>query len=342
MPYAILVSYSGKGTARNWEPSGVIMEDGNQAGAYVKSENIYAASVYSQRRYRAIKLSEDDPLLWREREQRKFDDDIYRRVPWYRHYSFSSTGMYEHIDPDDATKVRFIASEEDGLGGRYTSMAPGRFLRKYVDGQADPELVDMWCAQMGLDQTTSPLLIARSAEEIIKVYTEGPHSCMSYPIDHPNFSQVDKHPVSVYGDSDIGVAYIERYGDITARCIVWPEKKIFGRIYGDRARLLERLKENDYIENWTGFSGAKIRALANDDDARLIVPYIDGDEMGVIQQDCDWLVLSDKPHIITKSPYGVANAASCYRCRASDVWLHSYYDEDDDEAVYICAEGCKK
>lgn len=344
MPYMIMVSYEGKGSSRIWEPAGLVYGDGLEAGSYVKSENSYSICRHLERRYRAVKISEDDPLLWREREQKKFEDGIYRRPPWHEHYCFNSTGMYEHIDPDDPTKIRFIGSEEDGLSGRYTSMTPGRFVMKYVDSCPLPSLLDTWCAQMGLDQTVSPLLFAKTAEEIITVYTEGPHSCMSYPLDHPNFDMVEYHPVTVYGDSDVCIAYIERYGDITARCLVWPEKKVHGRIYGDKQRLLERLRENDYVKNWEGFTGARIHHLANKRDNVLILPYIDGDEMGVIKQDEEWLVLSNKPHIIAKSPHGVASGDVCLHCGAKDVWLTRYYGPDDDyeEPLNICAEGCKE
>lgn len=341
MPYMIVVSHWGKGSERTWEPTGIVFNDGAQSGQYVKEENAYSSLNRVPRRYRALKISDDDPLLWREREQRKFEEGIYRRVPWSDHYG--GTGMYEHINPDDATKVRFIASDEDGLSGRYTSMSPGRFLHKYVDSCINNDCLDTWCAQMGLNETTSKLLIARSTEEIIRVYNEGPHSCMSYPYPHDNFQKIECHPVSVYGDSDVGVAYIERYEEITARCLVWPDAKKHGRIYGDKKRLLERLKENDYIEDWD-FTGARVRLLTNANPELLIVPYIDGDNMGLIQIDESWLSLSNKPHIIAKNQWGYADAAQCDTCGTSGVWIERWFGPDGDyeEPEYRCAEGCKK
>lgn len=343
MPYAILVSYESRARDREWEPvEGLIFENGAEAGDYVKAENAYSSMYAYGRRYKAIKLTDEDPLLWRQRLEKQLESGVLHRVPWHDYYvekGYCSTGLYEHIDPNDQTKVRYVASATDGMQGRYTSMTPGRFIKHYVDSYCDASLLDEWCAKMGLELTTSPLMLARKPEEIVWVYNNGPHSCMAYDMSGPTFEKVDKHPVSVYGDSDLALAYIMRRGEITARALCWPEKKIFGRIYGDRSRLLERFKENDYIENWMGLAGAKIRQLRNEEDKRLILPYIDGD-LGVIPEGDDWLILSDKPHIIAKSPYGIVEADSCNRCGATGVWLEAHREDEDDEPEYICAEGC--
>jgi hypothetical protein len=181
--------------------------------------------------------------------------------------------------------------------------------------------------------------LARTPEDIVYVYNNGPHSCMAYDLEGAVFERVDQHPCAAYGNSDLAVAYILRRGEITARCMVWPEQKKFGRIYGDRSRLLERLKENGYIEVWD-MAGAKIRQLRTKS-GQLILPYLDGN-LGVIPEGEEWLVLTDQPHIIGKSPYGIPSADSCYRCDNSGVVLMEWReDEDDDEPEYICAEGCK-
>lgn len=342
MPYAILMSNEGRGSGRQWNPTDIVFDDGGEAGAYVKSENLYAIRYSYDYRYRAIKIGMDNPLMWKQREKQKLEDGTYQLVPWREAYN--PTDMYEHIDPNDPTKVRFIANQEDGLQGRYTSMSPGRFIRKYLDNNPYPPDLDKWCASMGLDLTTSPLMVAITAEEIIKVYTEGPHSCMAYSIDEPPFQFVDQHPVSVYGDSDIAVAYIIRRDEITARCIIRPDMGIHGRIYGDSARLLERLKEFDYIEDWDGFVGAKIRRLhTQDDNKHLILPYIDG-VLGVVEEGDDWLVLSDKPHIVARSPAGVMSTDCCSKCGAKKVPLKEWRgpDDDYDEPDFICLEGCKR
>jgi hypothetical protein len=351
-----MCSYDRPGTPekeRDWLPTDYIFDSGQEAGAWVKMENMMCATHPSSfqriRRYKALRITNENPLLWRQRIEKQLADGELQRVPWHEYYyqrSWGPTGLYEHIDPDDGTKVRFIACATDGLEGRFTSMNPGRFIRQFIEATPDSSLLDRWCAQMGLDATTSKLKIARSPEDVVRVYTQGPHSCMGYPYPadptrgNPWFPHVvDQHPVNAYGNSDLGVAYITRMGEITARCLVWPEKKQHSRIYGDNNRLLERLKENGYVENWA-FIGARIRQLRSQtsDCHELILPYIDGD-LGVIPDGKDWLILSDKPHIIAKSPNGLAYTEECEDCGARGEWLTATRRNDDDELTYVC-KGC--
>jgi hypothetical protein len=345
MPYLIMCSHGGTGSNRRWEATDLIFENGAEAGAWCKLQNNPHTDypILPTYRYKAIKIGDDDPRLWQQREQKRFEDGTYERVPWHDHYyrfGTGPTGLYEHIDPHDPTKVRFIASATDGMQSRYTSMAPGRFIKKFIDNDPPSYLLDEWCAKMGLDMTTSPLMFAITADEIEQVYNEGPHSCMAYKKNHPTFINVEQHPVRVYGNSDLAVAYIMRNGEITARTLCWPKKKIHGRIYGDTARILERLKENDYIENWN-MEGAKIRQLRNKKSGDLILPYIDGD-LGVVIKGKDWLQLSSQPHIIAKSAYGQVTADHCEMCHRTGVWLEAHYEDDDteNEPQYFCAKGC--
>lgn len=336
MPYAIMVSHGADRENRVFQPTDIIFENGAEAGAYVKSENMYTGRWGGPRFYKAVKISDDDPMAWRFRITKQLEEGVFQRSPWYDYYGTGS--MYDHIDPDDGTKIRFFANEDHGMAGRYTSMAPGRFVRRYLDSCVRPDLMDQWCAAMGIDEEVTKLLIARTPEEVVRVYNEGPHSCMAYQLSREDgpFQHLDVHPVACYGDSDIGVAYIERGGEITARCLVWPDKKLHGRIYGDRHRLLERLKENDYVEEWD-FVGAKIRQLRSR--SQLVLPYIDGD-LGVVKKGRKWLILTEEPHIIGKSPDGVPSAESCSSCEKTDVPLMAYRDDPDDEYQYVCSSCC--
>lgn len=338
MPYMVVMSEAPKTCEAQWEPTGLLFEHGPEAGEWVKAENFFSKSNGYFRRYRVIQLSEDDPRAWRQRMHRQLEDGTLQRVPWYGYYS--DCGMYEHIDPENSTMVRFIVNEVDGLRNKFTRMSPGRFVQKFLDNSPPPKLMDQWCAQMGLDLTVSKLQIARSIKDIVKVYTEGPHSCMAYTVTQPSCPfQTKIHPAVCYGKSDLGVAYILRRGEISARALVWPDKKIYGRIYGDQMRLVERFREEDYVEDWNGFKGARIRQI-RDKHGKLVAPYFDGD-LGAVPDGDKWLLITDRPTIILKSPYGVPLADHCWDCGQHDRWLEAEPVEDSDEIRYICAEGCK-
>lgn len=336
----IVMSNNHRASEPNWEPTGLIFDEGPTAGEWVKAENSFLKEGCSVRRYKVVKISDDDPLAWRQRMKKALDEGVFKRPPWHGYYH--EAGMYEHIDPDSPTLIRFIMSEEDGMANKFTRVSPARFILRYLDSCPSQRRMDEWCAQMGLDITVSKLKIARSPEEVVRVYNEGPHSCMAYELREGSpFQSLHVHPVACYGNSDLGVAYIVRREEISARCLVWPDKKIYGRIYGDTARLQERLKEEGYVEDWDAFNGAKIRHIKDPETGMLIVPYFDGD-LGAIVQDENWLVISDKPSIILKSPHGVPETDACMYCNATGVWLERRTDPDDEcEHIYVCAEGCE-
>jgi hypothetical protein len=79
----------------------------------------------------------------------------------------------------------------------------------------------------------------------------------------------DEHPVSVYAAGDLHLAYLEQQdGEITARALVWPERRKVGRTYGDTTTLLTKLLELGYEkpENYDAIKGARL----------LKIPYRQG------------------------------------------------------------------
>lgn len=304
--------------------TGHIFAEGADASEYAKQRNAMYKQWGEATRLRVFPLPIDDPLAWRVREQARFKDGTYVRPPWYEEYGEQ---MFEHIDPNDPTKVRFYADEQDAHRNRYTSMAPGRFFARFIDAMPPAGTIERYCAKMGLDMTVSKLQIGKTADEFVDVYVNGPHSCMAYPWD-PDRYQSPFHPVRVYGDLDLAVAYIKRGDEITGRTIVWPEKKIHGRIYGDMERMKERLAEEGYSEDWN-FVGARLQLIRNGY-GEIIAPYVDGDLDGKIEG--EYLVLTKEPTIILKCPDGIRETESCSRCGSKGVVLS--WDSDWDG--YVC------
>jgi len=329
MPYMLSFKYP---HMEEWQNTDHIFETGQEAGARCKELNSRSRQWGDTVKYRVLPLLDDDPLAWRIRQEAAFRDGTYTVTPWNDEYGHSE--YYEHVSPDDPTKVRFIASETDGQRKRFTVMAPGRFFLRYVNGYPRKDQVEGYCAKMGLDMTVSALHIAMEADEIERVYTNGPHSCMTYEYDEDKF-QGGHHPVRQYAAGDLGVAYIERSGEITARCMVWPEKKWHGRVYGDASRLRERLAEAGYEENWS-FVGAKL--LLERYCGQIIAPYVDGDIDGKVDVNLNRLILvpTEEATVLLKSPDGVAEAESCQNCGAQNVPI--MFDEDAD--MVVCREGC--
>jgi hypothetical protein len=326
MPFMLAHRYNAD---QEWCPlEDQVFEEGQTASIEAKALNARAKSWGDTGRYKVVPIKPEDPFAWRIREEVKFRDGTYSKCPWnedgYRYDRY-----YEHIDPEDSTKVRFIAHDRDGQRGRYTVMAPGRFFLKYHDSYPGTGVIEAYCAKMGLDMTVSTLQLATSSDDIERVYTNGPHSCMAYVCDEDHFDS-DIHPVRQYGDLDLACAYITRSGEITARCMVWPEKKIYGRIYGDAERIKARLAEEGYTEDWK-FVGARLK-LERTNFGQIIAPYVDGDVDGTLTDTHIVLVPSDQATLILKSPDGVVAADHCDSCGRSGVPLR--WDEDDER--YVC------
>lgn len=304
-----------------------VYETGAEASAYAKRRNHSSKLWGHNTKFRVRTLKPDDPLAWRSRELACFADGTYTKVPWDHTNCF-----LEHVDPEDPTKVRFFSRDEDAWVNKYTRMSPGRFYIKYIDSSPEPGLIESYCAKMGLDTIVSKLQIGRTADEFEHVYTNGPHSCMAYEATQGRY-QSGFHPVRVYGDLDLGVAYITRSGDITARTLVWPDKKLYGRIYGDRDRLIERLTEEGYIESpgWD-FSGARLHLKRNGEN-EIISPYVDGDDLDGCIED-NYIVLGTNTSLILKGADGLVYTDRCQNCGETEVSLywHDYHE------MYHC--GC--
>ena len=87
------------------------------------------------------------------------------------------------------------------------------------------------------------------------------------------------------------MAFLWRQGRITARALVWPERKVYGRVYGDAERLHRALHEAGYISEYQhrriisnrggdiyvdgGFNGARLLKFEVGD--ALAAPYMDND-----------------------------------------------------------------
>lgn len=170
-------------------------------------------------------------------------------------------------------KVSFFADEAKAKAGVRTAIKPGRYLTRFYP-ELTPEQVREWASKADPGQT---LCYADTADEIEHVYLNGPRSCMSKPLSAYSSSV---HPVRAYESPDLKLAYIKDGDRITARCLVWPEKKQHGRIYGDEIRMRLLLENEGYDladespGNYDDLEGARIARIL--DRGQFVVPYIDG------------------------------------------------------------------
>jgi hypothetical protein len=124
--------------------------------------------------------------------------------------------------------------------------------------------------------------------------------------------------VRVYGAGDLAIAYLGPQDDATARALCWPAKQVFGRIYGDGARLGQALMAMGYSEaGRTGFNGARL--LLEREGSGYVCPYVDYGYR--VEERGEFLVLGQSG-VLAESQSGVLGGMSCENC-------HDGVDEDE-------------
>lgn len=218
---------------------------------------------------------------WQARERHRLYDGTYQRLPdaWLRsswYLCCSSNGVlnnyhYAHVSLDDGTMIAYTENDEKGHLDRQTKAKPGRYLKKYYGHVLNDDQIRDLATQLCAKFDPPTLKITQDADEIERVYVNGPRSCMS---GHANQYNAGIHPARAYAGPDLAIAYIEQSkGVITARAVIWPARKKRSRIYGDYTRLNELLVAEGYKERDQGMEGARLQRIPCADG--FVVPYVD-------------------------------------------------------------------
>jgi hypothetical protein len=286
-----------------------------------------------------------DVATWKERELGRFHA-LTPDVPDYKHPVWANERFwvhnpeihaehFAHSSVKNPTLIAFTESEEKGLQDRQTSMKPGKYLRKYFGDVLNAKQISFyaeWWAK-GLRPATeldAALAFASTPDDIERVYNDGPRSCMA-----KDYS-FGIHPSRVYGAGDLAVAYLTRpTGDIIARALTWPEKKVFGRCYptpdrwsedghdseaeaeGIRDHLFNLLKENGFSHlhegDNEGFEGARL--LKIEGNGGWVGPYLDN-EYSADDGGDHWIM--SKSGVLdcsnTGGTFEVPSYGSCFSC----------------------------
>ena len=307
----IIVNLETKEPALDENGARLVFVDGGQANVAAKSLSIELGAKYIPQR-----LANDD---WKKREILRFENGEYIRPDWsisrcFLDYGFSiPDNHFLHVSKKDPSKIAFTQNEEKGAADIQTTMRVAAYLLQFIEGMTQ-ELANNLALSHSSLYAPSNVLFAKTAKEIIDVYINGPNSCMSRGLD---YYSGHIHPVSVYGDSDLALAYIKNdSGEISARGLVWPDKMIYGRLYGDVYRLDKALKSLGYDNNngaWDNFEGAKISRIENEDEDNFILPYLDGIQSVIDEK--DHFVISRYGEIRADMTCGTSNSGEpCDNC----------------------------
>jgi hypothetical protein len=261
--------------------------------------------------------SDEERETWTARESSRFTDGTYTPVPWSSYYHESTDLHYAHLSIKTPGLIAYTPTDEHGIADRQVTVKPGKYLTEFYSDIYSKERIDAFVEKV--KATFDDALIATSADDIRQVYVNGPSSCMSHDDDY-YWSHV--HPVTVYGDSDVACAYLGELRKVSARCLIYPEKKVYTRVYGDKT--LERILQRMGYSSGT-LNGAHIRCIPVDGGRRresYVMPYVDWCESAdlVRVNGVNWFRLreDDRGEYYTQDTDGVTGETEHYTCRHCD------------------------
>ena len=266
---------------------------------------------------------------WRQREQDRFNNGTYQRLPWeVNHYwwSYLPLDIFPHISTKDKGRVAFTENAEKGAADIQTSIKPGRFLERFFGDHLSQHNIRFLAAEFLATFGDQQLFFAQTPDEIEAVYLNGPPSCMSGDEFESNI-----HPVRVYGAGDLAVAYLAPADDngaadidmISARAVCWPDKHLYSRTYGNAHQLDSALRTAGYKPG--RLDGARLLLIR--DNGGVVMPYIDWH---------DWAGYSDdKKHlIIGRRGFSTGNTNGLSGT-AAQICAHCEREPLDDDAYHI-------
>lgn len=175
---------------------------------------------------------------------------------------------FVHVCLSNPKLIAYTQSAAKGERDIQTPCKLGRYLTRTFPEMSAKE-VEAHVATYNAQYAPSVVHFAESADEIERVYENGPKSCMN------KTPQVTRS-ARAYAGPDLSVAYIVGDdGDPSARAVVWQAKRIYSRIYGDAGRLEPALEALGFQKGGDSeWWGARLTVL-HDARGKVMCPYLD-------------------------------------------------------------------
>lgn len=240
--------------------------------------------------------AEDIPAIdWRKREAERLSDGTYTPLPddWADKINAIFPEHFAHVSQSDKRKVAFTESDAAGERDRQKVLSASAYVERYLTRNWSRDECSDFVSAMCGDSINILMTPMGDADAMERVYVEtqdtGAAGCMSY--DAGDFRS-SMHPVRVYAlGGDLTLAFLRSEADdpdnvsldatwddegrVLARCIIWPQGKGYGRVYGlsHHARMLRTgLEAIGY--SYSSLSGARI-AKIEEGCGSVILPYLD-------------------------------------------------------------------
>jgi hypothetical protein len=280
---------------------------------------------------------------WKERERKRLADGTYTPVCWDAgkldawgtantvwgeclRLHPQHTDHFVHVSKANPALLSYTQSDEKGSADIQTPIKPGKYLKEFYGDYLGEASIRSLATEHMLAFCDAPTLkFADTADEIERIYTSGPSSCMSHSASDYSSSI---HPTRVYAAGDLAVAYLtDDDGEhIVARALCWPTKNIYSRIYGYEEMLTKALKAAGYQQG--SLKGA--RMLKEMDGDQYVVPYVDGAFRAY--DEGDYLIITPHGDICCETTNGLSGPTSrCEHCNDGMTEEEGVWIEDAQE-----------
>lgn len=310
--------------------------------------------INSDHKFRPAKVVDGD-TNWKDRETKRFETGDYLRCDILEKKGLIIPDHFLHLSKENIFSLAYTKSDEKGREDKQTTISVIGYLETYFADKtkaAERNSIKKLHEQEVLKRTVK---FAYTPDDIEYVYTHFDEnvgdladSCMRYNIEE--FSS-HIHPVRVYGAGDLAIAYLANSeGETTHRALVWPEKKIYSRVYGD-SQLHDVLKSLGYEkssyydeENAKSIKGARLLNIASENDEfknHLVLPYIDDPVNVEFHEDSQFLLLvgeetgqaepQDAGGLVPWENYETCSHCEKGKIRGSDlhkVIINEYFDHE--------------
>ncbi len=307
-PYYLVSVIDGKTSPLEDQPT---FDTGHEASTFAKE--LSATLGYKVQ----VRKNSPPDTKWREREIKRLEDGTYKPMP--KAWDLPPIpDHFLHLSVKEPGQVAFTPSVEHGEQDRQVHSRPGAYVKKFYP-ELDQRQIGRYSALATCD---GGLEIITDGEEMARVYRLGeqgaaPESCMKYDFVRSGHGgpRTPVHPIEVYAAGDIALSCLRQDGAIVARCLVWPERRLFTRPYGDIAKITAILEADGFTR--ANFIGAKLRRVTfkYDDQTYYVCPYVD-ESMSVQGAPGALGVVDDGKHlIITEANRGQSTnqAMGCIR-----------------------------
>jgi len=288
-------------------------------GAWAETKGLLAARVKAS--HGALVMiylaTYEERLIWQDREDRRIRHNQAMALPSsFQVYTSQTWYHFPYLSFDFPGKIGYTPNDQYGQEDRRLVLTPGRYFKRFADKPEFmiPALLDEIVARICTLTNSKAYEFTTDPDTIARVYHHGPGSCM----DRKHFSDIRYNPTRAYGGGDLALAYMGPIDHATARCIVWPDRQIYGRVYGDIA-LTHMLRRAGYEEgNRSEFDGARLSVQKNPDGI-IMAPYSDIGEAYSLQE--QYLIL-----------HGTRSAGTYLADRQDGI-----LDPEDEKACYVCS-----